>query len=175
MSRRPRVRRPPSPQAAKTVKVAPAAQVAGFLAQYDPEIARLARTVRARLRKRMPTATELVYDNYNALVFAFGATDRASDIVCSIALYPRWVTLFFLHGAELPDPDGLLAGSGSQIRGVRLAAAADVDAPAVRALLDAAIRVNRTPLPAGGRGQTIVRSVAAKQRPRRPPPKTRAR
>ena len=92
----------------------------GFLAKYDPPIEKEARAARRALRKAMPTAFELVYDNYNALVFAFGASEKAGDIVMSIALYPRWVTLFFLHGATLDDPESLLEGSGKTIRGVRL-------------------------------------------------------
>jgi len=34
----------------------------------------------------------------------------------SIALHPRRVNLFFLHGAKLPDPDGLLEGDGARVR-----------------------------------------------------------
>ena len=89
-----------------------------FLAKYDPAIEKEGRAARRVLRKAMPTAFELVYDNYNALVFAFGASERAGDILMSIALYPRWVTLFFLHGATLDDPESLLEGSGKTIRGV---------------------------------------------------------
>ena len=94
---------------------------------------------RARLRRRMPGAHELVYDNYNALVIGFGPTERASDAVFSLALYPRWVTLFFLFGATLPDPLGLLKGSGKQVRSIRLETASIVDTPGVGALLDAAL------------------------------------
>jgi hypothetical protein len=142
-------------------------QIAGFLAKYDPTIAKEARAARRVLRAAMPTAFELVYDNYNALVFAFGATEKAGDIVLSIALYPRWVTLFFLHGAALDDPQGLLEGTGKTIRGVRLTGGAkDLEKPAVRALVRQAIARAKTPLPAKGRGTTIVKSVSPKKRAR---------
>jgi hypothetical protein len=49
-----------------------------------------------------------VYRNYNALVVGFCVGDRASSGLFSIAVYPRYVTLFFLKGAALPDPNGLL-------------------------------------------------------------------
>ena len=87
----------------------------------------------------MPAATELVYDNYNALVFGFGPTDRASEAILSLALYPRWVTVFFLRGAELPDPENLLQGTGRQVRSIRLGAASDLQSPAVEALIAEAI------------------------------------
>lgn len=41
----------------------PAKQLAGFIAKYDPAVARLTLATRAALRKRLPTAIELVYDN----------------------------------------------------------------------------------------------------------------
>jgi hypothetical protein len=52
-------------------------------------IAKLARAAIAKLRKRLKGATQLVYDNDNALVIGFVPTDRPSDVVLSIALYPR--------------------------------------------------------------------------------------
>ena len=52
----------------------PARRVAGFIARFDPSIARLVRASRTALRKRFPTAVELVYDNYNALAMAGART-----------------------------------------------------------------------------------------------------
>ena len=89
-----------------------------FLAKYSPDIAALARAALAKMRARLPGAVEMVYDNYNALVIGFGPNERASDAIFSIVLYPRWVSLFFLQGAGLPDPRRLLKGSGT--RGARL-------------------------------------------------------
>jgi hypothetical protein len=70
--------------------------------------------------------SRLVYDNYNALAIGFGPTERASDVIFSIALFPRWVTLFFLHGVTLPDPYKVLRGSGKVVRHVVLQTAADL-------------------------------------------------
>ena len=152
-----------APQGGETA----AKRIAGFLARYDPAIVRTAREARAKLRRRLPGAMELVYDNYNALVFAFAPSERASEAILSIALYPRWVTLFFLHGVDLPDPERRLQGGGKMVRGVVLGSAADLDDPAIRELIAQAVRRAKVPLPAG-RGRTVVRSVSAVQRPRRP-------
>lgn len=102
----------------------PGAQLAGFLARYPPAIARLARRAMATLRSRMPAATVLVGDTYNGLVVGFGPSDRASEAIFSIVLYPRWVTLFFLNGARLKDPEGLLRGEGNRVRHMVLDGAA---------------------------------------------------
>ena len=145
----------------------PETQLDGFMAKYSPEVVVDARRALAFLRARLPTATRLVYDNYNALVIGFGATEKVGDVILSIALYPRWVTLFFLRGVDLPDPHGLLAGSGAQVRSVRLDPISRLEEPEVGALIDTALAYGR-PLPASGAGPLIIKSISAKQRPRRP-------
>ena len=141
----------------------PEARWRAFLKRYDTAIAAQAVATRTKLRTLLPGAFELVWDNYNALVMAFGTSEKQSDIICSIALYPRWVTLFFLHGNTLPDPHAILEGSGTTIRGARLANGRTIDDPAIRALVKAA-SVGR----ALGGGRLVIKSVSAKQRPRRP-------
>ena len=145
----------------------PEQQLATFLAKYSPEIASAAETIRAKMRKLYPTALELVYDNYNALVIGYGATERASDAIFSIALYPRWVTLFFLHGVGLSDPQKILKGGGSVVRQIRLDSIAMLDDPAVRALMKEAVSRAAVPFDPKGTHRLILRAVSAKQRPRR--------
>ena len=83
-----------------------------------------ARSALARLRRLVPGAVELVYDNYNALVVGFGPSERPSEAILSLVAYPKWVTLCFLQDApELPDPEGLLKGSGSSVRHISLESA----------------------------------------------------
>jgi len=142
------------------------ASVDAFLAKYSPEIAALGRAARRKLRRLLPGWSELVYDNYNALVFGFGPTERPSDAVFSIALYPKWVRLFFLrNGPALRDPQKLLSGTGTRVRSLRLQSAADLDTPPVRALIEQAMAGLRTTT---ARSTTTIRGVSARQRPRRP-------
>jgi hypothetical protein len=145
----------------------PAKQVAGFIAKFDPAVAKLIRSSRTAMRKRLPTALELVYDNYNFLAIGYSASERASDCVVSLAAGANGVSLSFYYGATLPDPDGILLGSGNQNRFVRLQSAATLSTPAVEALIRAALAQARVPMPTSGRGTTIVKSISAKQRPRR--------
>lgn len=148
--------------------VSPAKQLAFFIARFDPEIAKLVRSARSVLRKRFPTAIELVYDNYNALAIGFSTTERASDAMFSLAVYARGVNLYFIYGRSLPDPEKLLQGTGNRGAFVRLDDLAVLDKPAVKALLKAAVRHAHPALPASGAGYTVVKSISAKQRPRRP-------
>src|SRR5215217_6545909 len=102
----------------------PARQIAAFIAKFDPAIAAGIRSARRVLRKRLPTAVELVYDNYNFLVFGFCTTDRASTCIVSLTAASNGVGLSFYYGATLPDPQKILSGSGSQNRFLRLPNAA---------------------------------------------------
>jgi hypothetical protein len=145
----------------------PAKQLEGFIAKYDPAVAKLARACRAALRKRFPTALELVYDNYQFLAIGFSATEHASDCIVSLAVSPKGAALSFYYGATLPDPQKVLLGSGNQNRFIRLESAVMLSRPAVETLLRAAIAQAKTPLPKSGRGITVIKSVSAKQRPRR--------
>lgn len=151
-----------------TQNTTPAKQVEGFIRKFDPAVAKLARSARSAMRKRFPTAVELVYDNYNALAIGFGTTERVSDVIVSVAVYARGVNLYFMYGRSLSDPKKLLQGSGNQGAFIRFTDASILDNPAVDALLTAAAKRTGPPLPATGRGYTVVKSVSAKQRPRRP-------
>jgi hypothetical protein len=145
----------------------PAAQIASFIARFTPQMQKQAREARRLMRKRMPTATELVYDNYNGLVFGYGPSEKAGQAILSLVILKDHVTLCLLFGATLLDPEKLLLGEGVRVRHIKLEAASDLKKPAIRFLIDQAIERNRWPLPAKGKGTTQVRAVVAKQRPRR--------
>ncbi len=117
-----------SPRAKDLSTASPAAQLAGFIDKYDPAVGKLARPARAAMRKRLPTALELVYDNYQFLAIGYSATERASDCIVSLAVSPKGVALSFYYGASIPDPAGVLLGSGNQNRFVRLESAATLTA-----------------------------------------------
>jgi len=148
-------------------KETPRQQLARFLGKYDRAIAASARAALTRLRQRIPGAQVLVYDNYNALAVGFGPSERASEAVLSIAVYPRWVTLFFLKGARLPDAKKILKGSGSRVRHVVLENPAHLESPEVQRLIAAALDAARPPIDPAAPGKLIIKSISAKQRPRR--------
>jgi hypothetical protein len=143
-------------------------QIAGLLAKYAPAIEKQLRQARIGLRRWFPRGFELVYDNYNALVFAISPTERTPDAFISVAGYPSWVTLFFLHGAQLHDPKGLLEGQGKQVRSIRLGDAKAIETPAVEALIAQAAAPRAAAFADAPKLTTLIKSVVAKQRPRRP-------
>jgi hypothetical protein len=149
------------------------AQLDSFLAKYDPEVAAFACRALAKMRKLVPGAIEMVYDNYNWLVIGFSPSERPSEAIFSIVLPPGGITLCFLQGAGLPDPGKRLEGSGNVVRNLRLHRAGEPDAkilddPEVLALINVALNRAKVPMPAKGKRKLIIRSISAKQRPRRP-------
>lgn len=154
--------RRPGPPSADAEK-----QLNGFIGKFDPQNRALLRACRRALRKRFPTANELVWDNYNFFVIGYSATERPSDTIVSLAAGASGVGLSFYRGATLPDPHKTLLGEGAQNRFIRLESVKTLSRPEVEALIAAAVAQAKTPMPASGRRKLVIRSVSAKQRPRR--------
>jgi len=146
-------------------------QLDSFIAKFEPKNQTLIRAVRKALRKRLPTAYELAYDNYNFFVIGYGPTERPSDCILSIAAGANGVGMCFIRGASLPDPHKTLLGSGKQTRFIRIESAGVLARPEVEALIAAAIAKSKVALPPTGKRKLIIRSISAKQRPRRKPTK----
>ena len=144
----------------------PEAQLKSFIDKFDPQNQTLIRSVRAALRKRLPGAHELVYDNYNFFVIAYCPTEKTGDSYFSIGADKNGANLFFGYtGTKVDDPAKLLQGTGTSNRFVRLASARDLERPAVRALIAQSIAISKPMGDAPGR--LVIRAISAKQRPRR--------
>ena len=147
--------------------LSPEKQLAGFIDKFDPAMAKLIRAARRKMRAKLPHAVELVYDQYNFLVIGYAPSERASEAVFSLASNAHGMTLFFLQGAGILDPKKLLRGSGKQVRSVRLESAASLDQAEIAALMKAALAHARAPMDPKTKHQLFIRSIVAKQRPRR--------
>jgi hypothetical protein len=146
----------------------PKVQLDAFLDRFTPELAKSTRGVLAAMRKLCPGAIELVYDNYNALAIGFATGERVKDAWFSVAVFPKWASLFFFRTLPLEDPEKRLKGTGSTTRHIVLAnGAATLAEPAVAALIGQALDKAGRPFP-GGKGRIVIKSVSPKQRPRRP-------
>jgi len=146
----------------------PEAQLRGLIAKYEPGIAARAKAIRAAMRKRYPTAMELVYDNYNALAIGYAPTEKTSEAIFSVALYPKWVSLFFLQAKGLPDPCRLLKGAGHVAKHIVLESPKALNDPAIEALMREATVGARRPFSGEGKHRLVIKSISNKQRPRRP-------
>jgi hypothetical protein len=155
--------------AEKESRAAGEKKLQSFIDKFESKHRALIRALRRALRKRLPTANELVWDNYNFFVIGYSATERPSDSVISIAAAANGVGLAFYRGASLPDPHKILQGSGSQNRFLRTESAEILNRPEVEALIAAAVRQNTVPFATTGGRKLIIRSISKKQKPRRRP------
>ena len=145
-------------------------QLASYFAKYEPAMVKFGKALRAKLRARLPGLFEIVYvyESQNALVISFSPTEHGRDGLCSMALYPNRVNLYFGQGAQLSksDPNKLLQGRG-KVRHVVLNAVADLDRAEIEVLMVAALKLAKPRLDASAKGSVIIKAEAQKQRARR--------
>lgn len=129
---------------------------------YGPKDKKFIRSVLAAVRKRVPTANELLYEYNGFFVIAYSPTDHPINGILSVAGRDDGLSLYFTHGKQLPDPNKLLKGSAN-VRFIKLESASRVTDPEVEALIAAEIALASVPLPADGKGRLIIRSVGKKK------------
>jgi hypothetical protein len=158
---------PASTQSAVARRTAEA-ELHALIDKFAPAHLRLIGTIRRCLRKRLPTAHEVVYEyaNQGAVVISYSPNEHGYDGVLAIRGDADGVKLYFNQGKDLPDPAKLLQGS-SQTRWIHVEGASTFARPAVVRLIDEALAHNRVPFARAGRGSVVIRSSSAKPR-RRP-------
>ncbi len=145
------------------------AQLRELIARFAPAHLRLLGAMRRWLRKRLPTAHELVYEYRDWFVISYSPNERGYEGVLAIRASANGVRLYFNRGKELPDPAKLLQGSGNQTRSINVEGASTLARPEVARLIEEALARNRVPFATDGRGPVVIHSTSAKQRRRRRP------
>ena len=138
------------------------AELRGLIAKFAPKHLRLIGTLRRKLRTRLPTAHEMVYEYRDSFVISLSPSGRGFEGVLVISGSASGVRLYMSKG--LPDPGKLLQGSGGKARWIPVEGASTLTRPAVARLIAAAIKRNRVPFERTGRGSVVVRLTAAKKR-----------
>ena len=138
-------------------------EVRALIDKFAPANLRLIGAMRRALRKRLPTAHELVYEYRDCFVISLSPDDRGYEGALAIRASAEGVRLYFNRGKDLPDPEKLLKGS-SQTRWIPVAAASALARPEVARLIDEAVARNRVPFAPAGRGSVVVRLTTAKKR-----------
>jgi hypothetical protein len=139
------------------------AELSTLIAEYAPKHRRLVDAVRRRLRKRLPTAHEIVYEYRDNFVISLSPDERGYEGALVIRASADGVRLYFNRGKDLPDPEKLLQGS-SQTRWIPVPAASSLARPEVVRLIDAAVAHNRVPFAKTGHGSMVIRPTSAHRR-----------
>lgn len=130
---------------------------------FAPEQHGLVATVRRFLKKRLPTACEVVYEYRDCFVISCSPNEHGYEGVFAIRGSAEGVKLYFNQGKGLPDPAKLLKGA-AQARWILLEGASTLTRPEVVSLVDEAIARNDVPFAPTGRGPVVIRSKAARAR-----------
>jgi hypothetical protein len=112
-----------------------------FLRSYSPEVRAIALKTREIIRTVLPTVTEKVYPGWK--VIQYGAGDKREDVFAVISPQRERINLGLANGAALPDPEGLLEGTGTGIRHIKITSAEAAEAPAVRDLVAGALKATK--------------------------------
>jgi len=140
-----------------------------LIAKFARTHQRLIGAIRRWLRKRLPTAHEVVYEYRDCFVISYSPNEHGYEGVLAIRANADGVRLYLNRGKGLPDPEKLLQGSGKQARWIPLEGASTVARPEVSGLIDEAIARNLVPFASTGRGPVVIRSATAKPRRRSRP------
>jgi len=135
-----------------------------FLQPYGPAITRLVAAARKIVLEEAPESIELIYDAYSAVSAGYSFTGRPTDSFVYVAAYPKGVNIGFWAASMLPDPSHLLEGTGKHSRHVKIRDAADLERPALRELIRAAIEIAERPDGAPPKTKSVVRAVYARKR-----------
>ncbi len=140
-----------------------------FLKPFPVEIQETALWLREFVWDLYPDSNELIYDNYNAVAFGWGDSDKLADVFCSIAVYGKGVNLGFNRGSEIPDAKKILLGDGSLYRFIRVKSETDFPKTEIKKLLKYAHTHAKVRMKEKGqtqilKGTTIVKSISPKKR-----------
>ena len=112
-----------------------------FLKGYSPHVREIAVKAREVILSVLPDATEKVYPGWKVIQYGAGADMKS--VFAAISPQRERVNLGLANGAGLPDPEGLLEGTGVGIRHVKLTSPEAAAAPAVRNLVQGALTATK--------------------------------
>ena len=111
-----------------------------FLAPHSPEVQALAQEARQLIKSVAPQAQETVRPGRNSITFEAGS--KMAEWVCYIAPFQSRINIGLFRGTALPDPQGLMEGTGESLRHVKIKSSEDLHKPALRELLEAAFKTH---------------------------------
>jgi hypothetical protein len=133
----------------------PSQQLLDLLADCSPGVTHLALALRELVLTEAPEAEEILYSVY-AEVIVFKLSGRKRGAFCYVAAYARHANLGFYFGAELPDPHGVLKGTGKKMRHIRFDSPEDLRHRYLRTYISSAMeRVGAATPTKDAKGKTV--------------------
>lgn len=111
-------------------------KIGQILEGHSPDIVALAESLRALVHETVPGLTEEAKPGWGNITY------KKNGVVCAISPHKQHVNLHFYKGVHLSDPQGLLAGSGKALRHVKVQQPADIQAEAIKQLIQEAVKLD---------------------------------
>ncbi len=112
-----------------------------FLSKYSPEVVNLSLALRTSLLSQLPEITEQLDLPAKMVAYCYG--QKYAEMICVIIPSKKGLKLGFYKGTELPDPAGMLEGTGKISRYVQIKSNEQIDSPALKNLVSAALEAYR--------------------------------
>jgi hypothetical protein len=148
-----------------TREPSPSTQFAALLSRFPPGIVALTKRCLPKLRRAVPCPYQIVYNYSHSVVVAFSISERGYEAIVALSVLPSGLRLYF--DKSIPDPEGLLEGSGGKVRSVNLTTASELEHGHTHALIKAAIKHAGLKFPRTRTTRMVIKSKAKKQRPKR--------
>ena len=108
-----------------------------IMSQASAEAAALSRRAKALIQDVMPDVVEVAWPRQRIIGYGVGPKKMSEHFVY-IAVFKARINLGFYYGADLPDPENLLEGSGRDMRHIKIMQPGQLENPALRELIVAA-------------------------------------
>lgn len=119
------------------------ADVARLTADHPAPIRAIEEALRSTIKAEFPEVLERV-DFGNKLI-AYGRTMRMRDLLFAVIAHREHVNLQLADGVDLPDPTGIVEGTGKRIRHVKVRSVEAASSGPVRDLIRAQVAVRSAP------------------------------
>ncbi|MEZ4322320.1 MAG: DUF1801 domain-containing protein [Myxococcota bacterium] len=107
------------------------------LARASADMSAVAHALREVVADVHPGVVEVCWPKQGNAGFGVGPR-KMSEQFCYVGAHGKHVNLGFYEGASLPDPAGLLEGTGAKLRHVKVRSVEQARSEAIRALITAA-------------------------------------
>lgn len=112
-------------------------------------VQKIARALRKLIVELHPDVVEVPWPKQGIIGYGVGPK-KMSEHYCYIGTYSDYVNLGFFHGAGLPDPQGVLEGTGKNLRHIKVRDPSEVDRPAVRQMIQRSLAERQKALGSNG-------------------------
>ena len=110
-----------------------------FLSNYNDEVIHHALKLRSILFSKLPGIIEQVDISAKMIAYCYG--QKYAELICVLIPSKKGLKLGFNRGVDLPDPEGLLKGTGKISRYIEIKSEDQITSMAVKTMIGEALQL----------------------------------